>query len=275
MAYRCPSRVLPGLTALAVAIAGLACRGQADPPKQPDAVARVPHPVKSQLETPRLEMWAGGQAFAAVWSAYSGASWAPFGSVREDGLRLRAVLGAGAYDGGSVAFADMLIGYHMQLGPVTLKAFGGLTAAEHSPTEPTSMLEGTALGPKAVVETWWTITDRTWAALDLAFALPHLHLAHARLAERADPDRLDYTGRIRLGWRLRPQLSVGLQGWAGGPLAPALQTTWQNGMAHAGGFLRYEWASGEVSISGGVSVAGDEREGRAQPFGTVSVLTRF
>lgn len=220
---------------------------------------------------PYLEMWAGGQAFAAGWSVYSGASWAPFGSVRADGLRLRAVLGSGAYRGGSLAFGEMLIGYHRQLGPVTLKAFGGLTAAEHLPTRPTAMLGGTALGPKALMEAWWTINNKTWASLDLALALPHMHMAE----QEADPDRVDYTGRIRLGWRLWPELSAGLEGGAGGPLAPTLQTTLQNGTAYVGGFLRFEWGSGEVSVSGGVSLDGDERAGHGQPFGTVSVLTRF
>lgn len=263
MAHRCPS--LPGLTALAVAIAGLASPAQADPPKGSDAVA----------PQPRLEIWSGGQALGATWSAYSGASWAPFGSVRENGPRLRATLGTGGYDGGMAAFADVLIGYHKQLGPVTLKVFGGLTAAEHLPAEPTAMLVGTALGPKALVETWWSITDKTWASLDLAVALPHMHLAYAHLAPQADPNRIDYTGRIRLGWRVWPELSVGFEGGAGGPLASTLPTTWQDGMAHAGGFLRYEWAGGEVSVSGGVLVGGDEREGHGHSFATVSVLTRF
>jgi hypothetical protein len=153
---------------------------------------------------------------------------------------------------------------------VTLKLFGGLTVAEHAPTEPTAMLAGTALGPKALVETWWTITDKTWASLDLGVALPHLHMA-----EGADPDRIDYAGRIRLGWRLWPELSVGFEGGAGGPLAPTLQTTWQDGVARAGGFFRYEWASGEVSVSGGVLTGGDGPAGHTHPFGTVSVLTRF
>jgi hypothetical protein len=206
-----------------------------------------------------------------VWSAYSGASWAPFGSVREDGLRLRAVLGAGAYRGGTVAFGDVLVGYHKQLGPVTLKVLGGLTVAEREPTEPTSTLAGAALGPKAMLETWWTIADQAWASADLSIAFPHLHTTETG----DDPNRVDYSGRIRLGWRLWPELSVGFEGGAGGPLASTLPTTLQNGLARAGGFLRYEWAGGEVSISGGVVVGGDERGADLRPFGTVSVLTRF
>jgi hypothetical protein len=264
MAYGCPSRVLQGLAALAAVIASLACRAAAD---EPD-----PSP------SPSLETWSGAQVFGAEWSLYGGASWAPFGSVRENGFRLRAVLGSGAYPGASVAFGDVLIGYHMQLGPLTLKLLGGLTVAAHSPTEPTSLLAGTALGPKALVETWWTITDKAWTSLDLAVAIPYMQTADG-MADAVDPNRIDYTGRLRVGWKLWPELSVGFEGGAGGPLAPTLHTIWQNGWQNgqtfAGGFLRYEWASGEVSVSGGALLGGDEREGHTRPFGTVSVLTRF
>jgi hypothetical protein len=260
MAYRCQSRALQGLAVLAAAIAGLACRAAAGEPGPPPS--------------PSLETWSGGQAFGAEWSLYGGASWAPFGSVREDGFRLRAALGSGAYPGASVAFGDILIGYHMQLGPVTLKLLGGLTVAAHTPTEPTSLLAGTAFGPKALVETWWTITDKAWTSLDLAVAMPYLQ-TDDRMADTTDPNRIDYTGRLRVGWKVWPELSAGFEGGAGGPLAPTLQTIWQSGQTFAGGFLRYEWASGEVSISGGALLGGDTREGHTRPFGTVSVLTRF
>jgi hypothetical protein len=265
MAYRYLPRTLVGVPALSVAIAGLACPAQAASPGVPGA--------------PRLEIWSGGEAFEGGRSAYSGATWAPFGGVREDGLRVRAALGAGAYRGGGIAFGDVLIGYHRQLGPVTFKIFAGVTVADYYPADTTSMLEGAALGPKAVLETWWTLTDRAWASADLSFALPHMYMQMHRGGQGNGLDRVDYSGRVRLGWRLWPELSVGLEGGAGGPLAPTLpstlQSTLQHGIARAGGFLRYEWAGGEVSLSGGILVDGDEREGQTRPFGTVSVLTRF
>src|SRR5262245_1834532 len=109
MAYCVRSRVLRGVAVVGVAMAGLMCRSQAAPPD-----TRGPlHP-----EVPHLEIWSGGEGYAEVWSAYAGASWAPFGNVREDGFRVRLVLGTGGYDGGSVAFGDVLIGYHKQIGPV-------------------------------------------------------------------------------------------------------------------------------------------------------------
>ena len=53
-----------------------------------------------------------------------------------------------------------------------------------------------------------------------------------------------YGARARLGWRLWPQLSVGVEGGATG--------SWDYDTARVGGFVRYEWATGELSVSGGV-----------------------
>jgi hypothetical protein len=151
-----------------------------------------------------------------------------------------------------------LIGYHKQLGSVTIKVFGGLSVTDHAPDpgEPYPRLRGTEYGGKGVLELWWNITDQAWASADLSFGSTHM----------------DYGGRIRLGWRLWPELSVGLEGGSGGTAEPDLE----HDTARIGGFLRYEWATGEVAISGGWAAEGTwrDRDGPA-PFGTVSLLTRF
>ena len=48
-------------------------------------------------------------------------------------------------------------------------------------------------------------------------------------------------------------------------------------IARFGGFLRYEWASGELSLSAGVAMDGPNSrwEETVGPFGTLSVLMRF
>jgi cellulose biosynthesis protein BcsS len=206
---------------------------------------------------PRVETWSGGEVFRHVRSVYGGATVAPFGGVQEDGFRLRGVLGYADYGKGTMAFGDVLIGYHKQLGSVTGKIFGGLTVTDHvpDPGEPFAALRGTEHGGKGVLEAWWNITDQAWASADLSFGSTHM----------------DYGGRIRAGWRLWPELSVGVEGGSGGTVEPDLRDT-----ARIGGFLRYEWATGEVSVSGGWSAEGTwlERDGPA-PFATVSLLTRF
>ena len=99
--------------------------------------------MAASVPQPRIEVWTGAEVFSQVWSLYAGGSYAPFGSVREDGFRLRAVAGYGAYTyassrwtgvavktfdfHGTTSFADMLAGYHNQWGPLTIKVLGGVT----------------------------------------------------------------------------------------------------------------------------------------------------
>jgi hypothetical protein len=232
----------------------------------PEALAQEVPPSIPTI--PRYEVWSGAEVFDRVWSLYGGGQYAPFGSIREDGLRVRAAAGTTAFSytsprwtgtsvqqrefHGGTSFADLLAGYHKQLGPVTIKVLGGLTAAHQSGDDPEAS-SGTEVGGKAVLETWWNITERAWTSLDASWTTLH------------DV----YGGRARLGWRVWPELSIGLEGGAAG--------TWDYDSARAGGFVRYEWASGEVSLSGGVSGDGP-RSGWVDvhgPFGTVAVLTRF
>jgi hypothetical protein len=228
-------------------------------------------------------MWSGGEVFGEIWSIYGGANLAPFGGVHDDGFRVRAVMGYGDYGTGEVAFADLLIGYHKELGPLTLKGLGGLTVSEHRPSGPYPKVAGTGYGGRGILEAWWNITDKAWVSADLSGAWLQMEYGN----------RLEYNGRLRLGWRLWPELSTGLEAGAvgtslegGAAGAPAdihdnWHDSWKRNVARIGGFLRYEWTSGEVSLSAGLAVvegseAGPDRAGREPgPFGTVTALTRF
>jgi hypothetical protein len=195
----------------------------------------------------------GAEAFHRMWSLYSGAMYAPFGSVREDGFRMRVVGGYGDHITGTVAFADLLLGYHKQLGPLTIKFLAGLSAEDRRAEDPHSGLEGADWGGKAVLETWWNITDLAWLSTDLSWG--SLHTA--------------YASRARLGWRFSPALSAGLEGGAAGAL--------ERDIARAGAFVRYEWETGEASFSTGMAFDDPKGgwEGHSGPFGTVSLLMRF
>ena len=225
----------------------------------------------------RGEFWSGAQAYAHVWSLYSGATVAPFGALQEDGLRLRVVAGYGAdsYSGpravgagsqlvafkGTGSFADLLAGYHRQLGPLTVKVFAGLTAADRQirPDDPETVVRGTGFGGKAVLETWWNLGEAAWASVDLSWGSLYQ----------------SYAARTRLGWRLTPALSLGLEAGAAGNV--------ECDIVRVGGFVRYELASGEISASGGAT--NDKlRDGSGgllsaaqtgTPFVMLSWLTRF
>jgi hypothetical protein len=197
-------------------------------------------------------MWAGGEAFHGLWSVYTGTSFAPFGGIREDGLRLRVVGGYSDYGNGTASFADLLVGYHAQLGPVTLKLFAGATGGAHLPEDPFALPRGLEWGGKAVAEAWWNVTDEVWTSADLSWASPYSV----------------YNGRLRLGWRLWPELSSGLEGALAGTAA-------DRDVARLGGFVRYEWDSGELSLSAGLAMDEPDGHWEAGPFATLSVLTRF
>jgi hypothetical protein len=84
-----------------------------------------------------------------------------------------------------------------------------------------------------------------------------------------------YAGRARFGWRFMPALSAGLEAGAVGNV--------ECDIVRVGGFVRYELASGEISVSGGAS--NDKvRDGSGgllsaaqagAPFAMLSWLTRF
>ena len=212
-----------------------------------DAVAQAARPRAT------TEAWVGAEAFPRIWSLYAGTTVALPDHLDGDGLRVRAVAGTGDYRSGTVSFADLLLGYHKQLGTLTIKVFAGLALANHDAENPFSTLDGTGAGMKGVIETWWNVNEHIWLNTDLAYGSLHN----------------SYMVRARLGQRFTPQLSLGLEGGAVGSL--------DTDIVRAGGFLRYEWATGEVSVSAGLAREGfdflwDDTTGA---YATVSVLARF
>ena len=124
---------------------------------------------------------------------------------------------------GTGSFADALVGYHQQLGPLTVKVFAGFTAADRQirPDDPETVIQGPGLGGKMALETWWNLGDAAWTSVDLSWGSLYQ----------------SYAARARLGWRLTPALSVGLEAGATGNI--------ECDIVRAGAFVRYELASGE------------------------------
>lgn len=224
----------------------------------PPATAAPPDAVS----LPSIEVWAGADATSHTWSLYTGLTYAPFGPLAAEGLRLRIIGGYGEYRyqggaqvddatvNGSVTFADLLIGYQTKFAATTIKAFAGINAdLQHlDPDDPDNVVSGDEIGWKAVLEGWTDITPATWAALDLSFASAHD----------------SFSSRLRLGYRLWPELSVGVEAGAFGNA--------ESEAGRGGAFVRYEWAGGEISVSAGVS--GDIAS-PSNPYGTLTWLSRY
>lgn len=218
----------------------------------------VPGLAQEKYE-PTQEIWAGADVTSSSWAAYSGLTAALLGPLSADGWRVRAVGGYGgySYDGpfgkvdGTFAFYDVLVGYHVQWGALTVKAFAGVASEDHTllDFDPENTVVGSDLGGKALVETWWEIDAARWASLDLSYSTVH--------GGR-------YAARGRFGYRVMENLSLGIEAAAmgGGKL----------GDGRVGAFARYAWSSGEISLASGLSDRVDRDPGA---YGTVNVLYKY
>lgn len=226
--------------------------------------ARADPPVSS--EPLQVEVWSGLDATSNAVSAFAGATYAPDGSLSSDGFRIRAVAGLGRYQYsafltgpsglrrrnviGDSEFADVLLGYQVQTGLLTIKTFAGLSYSEHTlaPRDPANQVVGSEFGAKLALETWLNIGNLTWSSADLSYSTAHG----------------EFSSRLRFGYRLTENLSIG-------PEAGAFGNKEFTG-GRGGGFVRYEWSTGELSLSGGVS--GDIAE-PSNPYGLLNVTHKF
>lgn len=206
----------------------------------------------------RYEIWSGGEATRQAFSLFTGTVWAPFGSIRDDGWRLRASGGRGYYSYGTgdarvdgvATFSDLLAGYRASLGAVTVKGYAGIAADVHltDPFDPGNALDGGAIGVKLVLETWANLSPEIWTAVDAAWTMAHA----------------TYSTRARLGWRVAPLLSLGVEAGTFGNV--------ESDGGRRGGFARLEWEDGEVSVTGGYT--GNLRAPDT-PFGALNLTMRF
>ncbi|MET0407858.1 MAG: cellulose biosynthesis protein BcsS [Hyphomicrobium sp.] len=235
------------------------------------------------------EVYGGVDAARDQWLAYSGMTLAPFSpDIYSNGWRLRFGGGYGQYSYDTVgphsncgvavlndicteddrqrqrlkvshSYAEALIGYYLELGRLTAKAFAGASmSTEHhlNGGDPNHSNDGTEFGAKGALEFWLNTSDTSWSSLDLSYSTA----------------RNETASRWRVGWRATPKVSIG----------PELRYdknietgdgAW-NG--RAGLFARYEWTGGEVSAAGGAAWWVDDWAPKdPSVYGTVSVLFQY
>ena len=244
------------------------------------------------------EVWTGADATEHGWLVYTGTTTSPFTGIHEQGLRLRMATGYGGYEysgfrrtSGKTAemkafeartgFAEGLLGYLWRFDPLIVKVFGGVSAIGHeiSPFDDENLATGLDWGPKGVIELWLNMGTDMWGSLDLTWSGAH----NTRSA------------RARLGYRLQPMLSIGLEGrfnideqgdcdihWTETAACklqyrPDSERTDIIDYSRAGAFARYEWDGGEISVSGGVSagVLGREADADLNPYITMNWIKQF
>lgn len=151
---------------------------------------------------------------------------------------------------GTATFSDLLAGYHLGMGELTLKLFGGVTLDDHGlrPFDAGNPVHARAIGFKAAAELWSNLPDDMFLSLNASWTD-----AHAA-----------YAGRIRIGKRVMSWLSVGAEAVAAGNAA--------GDDRRGGGFLRVHWGENELTASGGIS---KDDFGRRGGYGTLVYMTRF
>lgn len=239
------------------------------------------------------EVWTGADAGSNVWLVYAGATVAPFSGVYGDGLRLRAVSGYGQYAytqitarpgrapqsstfAASTTSFDALIGYQKRVGELTAKIFAGVSYIDHEiePFDDQTVVAGQEFGFKTVVELWLNIGESAWSSLDLQWSTAH----DTRSA------------RARVGYRVWPHVSVGLeggfnldaQGSCRTDLLAADDCPWTGAEAsdlfdygRGGVFVRYDWFNGELSLAAGLLGLASFGETDFDPYITTLWLTQF
>lgn len=226
-------------------------------------------------DAPVYEASVGVDGAADSWSAYANLGAAITGDIRSNGWRLRSGATVGRYvysrkyfDAATFRFvypefnahvttADLLVGYHHQLGALVLKAFAGgvwenVSSTARMPVVLAADVDhptlGSRMGLKLAVETWYSFGNWGYLQLDGSWTSISLKL----------------NARGRGGYRLTPGLSIG-------PEVAAFGND-DHISGRLGAFARYEWTGGEVSVSAGVAGDGDAVSG---PYGSLGVSLRF
>lgn len=197
-------------------------------------------------DAPRTEYFTGFEVSDNYASGYVGGGYA-FGKagLYEQGFRLRAVGAYGGYhyvgtlpvNGTSVptifdgqdAYLAALIGYQFRPGHFIVKLFAGIEAEDQMivPHDPNNSVQGSALGLRLQAESWLDLSQRVFLSADATYGTAFQ----------------EYWALARLGYRLYPKFSLGLEGGALG--------NEEYDAGRGGGFARVTFRDMEITLSGG------------------------
>lgn len=199
----------------------------------------------AENEAPRAELFTGFEASDNYASGYVGGGYAFGKGLYENGLRLRAVGSYSRYHydstflinglyvpthfEGEGTFSAALVGYQFTPGLVIVKLFAGIEAEDQriTPHDPDNSVQGSEIGLRLQAEIWREISPRMFLSADAAYGTAFQ----------------EYCSLVRLGYRLWPRLSLGIEGGALG--------NEEYDAGRGGGFARVNFRNVEMTLSGG------------------------
>ena len=199
----------------------------------------------AQAEQPRVEFFTGLEVNDNSLGGYAGTGYAFGKGLYDSGWRARAVgsLGLYHYDGslpvggaelptrfdGDYSFIAALIGYQFRAGRLITKLFVGIEAENQHivPRDPRNAVQGSELGLRLLAENWIDLSPRVYLSADAAYGTAFQ----------------EYWGLARLGYRVTPRLSLGIEGGALG--------NEEYNTGRGGGFLRLHLRAAEITLSSG------------------------
>jgi hypothetical protein len=209
------------------------------------AVLVTSAPAWADPDDPHAEIFTGLEASNNTVSGYLGGGYAFGKGLYEQGWRLRAVGAFGRYDyqgtlfgrgadldttfDGEASYGAVLLGYQFRRERLTLKLFAGVEAEDQdiSPRDPENAVQGSAVGLRLQAESWLDLSASWFASADAAYGTAFQ----------------EYWSLARIGRRLGPRVSVGLEGGALG--------NEEYDAGRGGGFMRVNLRALEMTLSGG------------------------
>ena len=119
-----------------------------------------------------------------------------------------------------------------------------------------NLRHGLDWGPKGAIELWLNLSPDAFASLNADYTTAH--------------DTISV--HSRLGYRILPSVSAGLEATLNGNFKGS---DLDNHDYRGGLFLRYEWFTGEISVSGGMSSNDLGNISGESFYGTVNWATHF
>jgi hypothetical protein len=201
--------------------------------------------AQSEPAGPRNELFTGFEASDNYASGYLGGGYAFGKGLYQPGWRLRSVGAYGRYhyDGtllsggdyvptrfeGEDYFGSVLAGYQFHPGGVIVKLFAGVESDSQviHPHDPNNAVQGSRFGLRLQAEGWYDISPSLYLSADASYGTAFQ----------------SYCSLARLGYRVWPKLSLGIEGGALG--------NEEYDAGRGGGFLRVDFRLIEVTLSGG------------------------